>query len=156
MVSAPDVALAAKYGSFGAGSSQVLNPLEADIDRSMLASKEVQDALKRVKSFQDVVTKMQAAVNADAQFNVRPILLKELDAAPLRAALNTVNAIFDEESTQRGTDRLIRVILQDITELEVANAQKEGIPRSERRLENVKGKLTKLNQAFEDYLAFAK
>jgi hypothetical protein len=146
---------AAKYGSFGVGSSEVINPVDAEIDRSVLASKEVQDALARIRKYKDVVAKMQSAVATDPQFNVRPIILKELDAAPLRSSLNTVNMVF-EEDTQRGTDRLIRVILQDITELEVANAQKEGIPRSPRRLENVQAKLSKLEQAFDDYLAFTK
>jgi hypothetical protein len=61
-----------------------------------------------------------------------------------------------EEDTQRGTDRLIRNIIQDITELEAANNQKEGIERSPRRLEIMMGKLAKLDKAFDDLLAFAK
>jgi hypothetical protein len=63
--------------------------------------------------------------------------------------------VFDED-TQRGTDRLIRIILQDITELSVASKLKAGISRSERRIEAINKKLEKLSKAFEDYLAFAK
>ena len=97
---------------------------------------------------------MKAGLDADPQLNIKPAIVKELDFASLRDTLNTLNTAF-EEDTQRGTDRLIRVILQDITELETANAQKDGVPRSPRRLEIMQGKLAKLDKAFGDYLAFA-
>jgi hypothetical protein len=87
--------------------------------------------------------------------NVRGTIVKELDFAKLRDTLYTVGSAF-EEDTQRGTDRLIRAIMQDITELEIANQQKEGIPRSARRVDAMSGKLAKLDQAFTDLLAFAK
>ena len=152
---APQSAVAAKYGSFGAGSPEVLNPVDAEIDRDILQSAPVQKALARVRTYQEAVTSMQSTLTANSQADLRAAIVKELDAAGLRETLNTVNAAF-EEDTQRGTDRLIRVILQDITELEMANAQKEGIARSPRRLDIMNGKLDKLAQAFDDYLAFAK
>ena len=98
---------------------------------------------------------MQEALSKDSQTNVRSVIVKELDFASLRSSLNTVDTAF-EEDTQRGTDRLIRAIMQDITELEIANQQKDGIPRSPRRVEIMQGKLAKLDQAFSDFLAFAK
>ena len=52
-------------------------------------------------------------------------------------------------------DRIVRAILQDITELEVTQKQKPGVPRSETRLNNVCRKLEKLEKSFDDYLAFA-
>jgi hypothetical protein len=151
---APGAANAAKYGGFGAGSPEVLDPKEADIDMDILKSDAVQKALGRVKDYKSVVTNLQAALDQDPQYNVRPTIVKELDFAGLRETLNTLNTAFDED-TQRGTDRLIRIIMQDITELEVANKQKEGVSRSPRRLEIMKGKLAKLQQAFDDYIAFA-
>ena len=150
----PRPAVAAKYGGFGAGSPNVLDPTQADVDREILGSGRVQDALKRVKGYKDAVNRMQASLESDPQANVKPVIVKELDFASLRENLNAVNSAF-EEDTQRGTDRLIRVIMQDITELETANSQKEGVERSPRRLEIMKGKLAKLNKAFDDYLAFA-
>lgn len=146
---------AAKYGSFGTGSPSVLNPTDADIDATVLASSTVQAALRKVQGYKDAVNTMQSALEKDSQTNVRSIIGKELDFSTLRESLNTVNAAF-EEDTQRGTDRLIRVIMQDITELETANNQKDGIERSPRRVEFMKGKLAKLEKAFDDYLAFAK
>lgn len=152
---APQGALAAKYGGFGAGSPEVLDPTQADVDRDILKSDLVQRALDKVKGYQSAVRRMQQSLDADSQANVRPVIVKELDFAALRESLNTVNAAF-EEDTQRGTDRLIRVIMQDITELETANTQKDGVPRSQRRLDIMKGKLAKLDLAFDDYLAFTK
>ena len=133
----------------------MLDPADADVDQSILKSDSVQSALRKVKDYQSAVRGMQSALEANPQTNVRSVIVKDLDFASLRSTLNTVNSAF-EEDTQRGTDRLIRVILQDITELEAANNQKEGVERSQRRLDIMKGKLAKLDQAFSDYLAFAK
>ena len=146
-------ASAAKYGSFGSGSPEVLVPGEVDIDRDILGSSAVQSALTKIKSYKSVVTGMIGTVQQDPQANLKRTILKELDFAVLRDALNMANTALEEDS-QRGTDRLIRVILQDITEIEIANAQKDGVPRSPRRLEILQGKLNKLDQAFTDYLAF--
>ena len=49
----------------------------------------------------------------------------------------------------------MRAILQDITELEVTQKQKPGVPRSETCLNKVCRKLEKLEKSFDDYFAFA-
>lgn len=131
-----------------------MDPKTAEVDADILKSDPVQAALKKVKGYRTAVQDMQAALKADAQVNVRKTIIKDLDFADLRDTLNTVNTAF-EEDTQRGTDRLIRVIMQDITELEQANTQKDGIPRSARRVEIMEGKLAKLEKAFSDFLAFS-
>ena len=131
------------------------DPSQAEVDEDILKSSAVQGALDKVKTYQSTVQTMKAGLDADPQLNIKPYIIKDLDFASLRDTLNTVNTAF-EEDTQRGTDRLIRAIIQDITELETANAQKDGIPRSPRRLEIMQGKLAKLDKAFGDYLAFAK
>lgn len=149
----PSAAIAAKYGSFGAGSPEVLDPKEAIVDSDILASSAVQNALQGVKAYLSAVQSIQEALEKNPQADVGPFLRKEFDFAKLRTDLNTLNTAFDED-TQRGTDRLIRNIMQDITELETANKQKDGVERSERRLSIMKGKLAKLSQAFSDYIAF--
>jgi len=101
----------------------------------------------------EVVQKMQELVRGDDQVDLGPLVRKYLEASQLRDDLNTVNSIFDED-TQRGTDRLIRGILQDVTELELANKQKAGVKRSDRRLATINAKLAKLGCAFKDYLKF--
>jgi hypothetical protein len=132
-----------------------LDPTTAVVDAELWATQAVQDSVRKIRGYQQVVKDMQQALRSDAQFNVQALIAKELDFATIRDTLNTLGSAF-EEDTQRGTDRLIRVILQDITELGVANTQKEGVPRSPRRLETMTRKLAKLEQAFDDYLAFAK
>lgn len=149
----PGTAHAAKYGAIGASSPGVLDPKEAIIDDEILASSIVQSALKSVKSYADLVGEMKKALAENEQVNLGPVLRKQFDFGKLRADLNSLNSAFDED-TQRGTDRLIRGILQDLTELETANSQKDGIERSPRRVANMNAKLDKVQGAFNDYLAF--
>merc|ERR1712228_46529 len=113
----------------------------------------VQKALEKVKGYQAAVREISAALSADSQTNVRPYIVKNIDFGSLRDDLNVINLAVEEDS-QKGVDRLVRVIIQDITELEIANNQKDGVARSPRRLEIMEGKLAKLDKAFGDYLAF--
>lgn len=149
----PGAANAAKYGGIGAGSPGVLDPKDAIIDDEILASSAVQDALKSVKTYSALVGEMKKALANNDQVNLGPVLRKQFDFGKLRAELNTLNSAFDED-TQRGTDRLIRSIIQDLTELETANSQKEGIERSPRRVANMNAKMDKLQASFNDLLAF--
>ena len=149
----PNNANAAKYGSFGAGSPEVLDPTTAIIDEDILKSETVQTAFSAVKGYKSTIESIQSTLKGDNQADIGPVLRSELDFVKLRADLNTLNSAFDED-TQRGTDRLVRLIMQDVTELETANKQKEGVDRSEKRLAIMNGKLDKLLKAFSDYLAF--
>jgi hypothetical protein len=153
LTSAPKQASAAKYGSFGAGSPEVLDPKDKIVDDEILASEPVQKSITAVKEYKNTVSTLQETLKSNPQADIGPIIRSKFDFGALRTDLNTLNTAFDEE-TQRGTDRVIRLILQDITELETANRQKPGVERSEKRLDIMKGKLDKLNVAFSDYLAF--
>lgn len=148
-------AQAAKYGSFGADSTQVIDPADAEVDDEIMASAAVQKAISKIRGYKQTVANIKASLDKNPQTNIKATILKELDFVDLRTTMNIMNTAF-EEDTQRGTDRLIRNIIQDITELEAANNQKEGIERSPRRLEIMMGKLAKLDKAFDDLLAFAK
>ena len=149
----PNPANAAKYGAFGAGSPEVLDPKSAIIDDEILASAPVQKAVAAVKEYKAAAESLTATLGKDSQADIGPSVRKNLDLVQLRQDLNTLNTAFDED-TQRGTDRLVRLIMQDVTELETANKQKPGVQRSEKRLDIMVGKLQKLNKAFSDYLAF--
>jgi hypothetical protein len=134
--------------------SAVINPKDAIVDDDVFRTAPVQKALKAVKKYSTTVTEMKKSLTANSQVDLKPVIRKEFEISALRAELNTLNTAFDED-TQRGTDRLIRVILQDLNELEVANAQKEGIPRSDIRLAKMNGKLDKLQDAFSTFLQFS-
>jgi len=132
---------------------EVLTPDAAAVDRDVLKTAKVQDALKSTKFFLSVVQEMQKQLKANPQIDLGPAIIKYFNVNELRTALNTVNEALDEE-TQRGTDRLIRNSIQDITELEASNKLKEGKSRSERKVSIMTGKLEKLDKAFTDFLAF--
>ena len=78
---------------------------------------------------------------------------KEFDPSSLRDSLNKLNTVFSED-TQRGTDRLVRIILQDVNELEQASRQRPGAPRSSKKIVFITKKLTKLQGAFDELLAY--
>jgi hypothetical protein len=151
----PGQANAAKYGGFGRGSPEVIAPSEAIVDEEILKSEPVQKGIANVKGYKQSVVDMKGMLSSDAQADIGPKIRKVFDPSVVRTDLNAINSALDED-TQRGTDRIVRAILQDITELEVTQKQKPGVPRSETRLSNVCRKLEKLEQSFDDYLAFAK
>merc|ERR1711935_1284481 len=134
--------------------SAVLNPKDAIVDDEIFKTAPVQKSLKAIKSYAVTVTEMKKALAANSQVDLKPTIRKYFEVSTIRADLNILNGAFDED-TQRGTDRLIRVVLQDINELEVANAQKDGIPRSDIRLAKMNAKLNKLEEAFNTLLRFS-
>jgi len=144
---------AAKYGNFGAEYPEVLDPKNAVVDKDILASEPLQKAVSSIRGYLSAVESMTATLESDSQADIGPTIRKELDFVKLRSDLNTLNSAFDED-TQRGTDRVVRLIIQDITELETSNKQKPGVARSEIRLNIMKAKLGKLRKAFDDFLAF--
>lgn len=144
---------AAKYGAFGASSPEVLDPKSAIIDDEILKSEPVQTAIASLRVYLEAVTSIQSELKGNGQADIGPSVRAKFDFGKLRADLNTAGTALDED-TQRGTDRISRLILQDITELETANRQKDGVARSDKRLAIMTKKLDKLVKAFKDYLAF--
>jgi hypothetical protein len=134
---------------------EVLAPDPSAVDRDTLKSGKVQDAIKTTKYYLAVVQEMEKQLTANPQLDLGPAIRKYFAFNEIRTALNTVNEALDEE-TQRGTDRLIRNTIQDITELESANKLKAGVVRSERKIAIMTGKLEKLDRAFTEFLAFFK
>jgi len=134
--------------------SAVLDPKDAIVDEEIFKTPVVQKALKSVKAYSSSVTAMKKTLASNSQADLKPIIRKEFDLGNVRADLNSLNSAF-EEDTQKGTDRLIRVILQDLNELEVTNAQKAGVQRSEIRVSKMNGKLDKLQVAFDSFLKFS-
>merc|ERR1712228_568899 len=122
-------------------------------DDEILKSESVQKSLTSVKGYLATLRQIETALDKYPQADIGPAIRKNFEISALRNDLNILNTAFDED-TQRGTDRLIRNIVQDVNEVEIANQQKPGVPRSDIRLGNLKKKVTKLAKAFEDVLAF--
>mmetsp|Transcript_6266 Transcript_6266/g.11892 ORF Transcript_6266/g.11892 Transcript_6266/m.11892 type:complete len:199 (+) Transcript_6266:32-628(+) len=138
------------FAKFGA--SIYPSPSEAVVDKDVLGSDAVQKSLNNVKGYLSTARGLKDEVSKNSQADIIPGIRSGFEFSALRSDLNTITTIFDEE-TQRATDRVNRVIMQDITELE-ASAKFKGEGRSEIRLKNVVAKLDKLEKAFEELLAF--
>jgi hypothetical protein len=91
--------------------------------------------------------------SGNSQADLLPRVRKDFDFSNLRDSLNKVNTVFSED-TQRGTDRIVRIILQDVNELEQASRLRPGYPRSDSKVKVIQKKLKKLDAAFEELLAF--
>ena len=116
------------FAKFGA--SIYPSPSEAVVDKEVLGSDSVQKSLTNIKGYLATARSLKQEVASNSQADLIPGIRKGFDFAALRSDLNTVTTIFDEE-TQRATDRVNRVILQDITELE-ASAKFKGEVRARR------------------------
>ena len=146
-------AQAAKYGSFGTDSTTgTITPQTAEIDTDLLKSSTVKDAIQAIQKVRSAVTTVQTTLESNPQTSVVATSMIG-DPYKIRDSCNVINTILDED-TQRYTDRLIRNIVQDLIEIDIAAAQKEGISRSARRYDNVQNKLTKLAKSIDELLAF--
>jgi uncharacterized protein YycO len=117
-----------------------------------LKSSSVKDAIQAIQKVRSAVTTVQTTLESNPQSSVVATSMIG-DPYKIRDSCNVINTILDED-TQRYTDRLIRNIVQDLIEIDIAAAQKEGIARSTRRYDNVQNKLTKLAKSIDELLAF--
>ncbi|GMH54404.1 hypothetical protein TrRE_jg8243 [Triparma retinervis] len=106
------------------GESIYVSPKDAVVDRDVLGSDGVKKSVDSLRGYQNMVGELKTKLKQDGQ------------------------------DTQRSIDRISRLIIQDVQELEAAAAFKGG-GRSEIRRENVEKKLVKLEGAFGEILAFA-
>lgn len=104
--------------------SKVLAPKDADLVEDVANNENVKAGKTALKNYISIAQSLCQDLKQDAQLDVRS-RLKELGSADVRTNLNKFNEAFSED-TQRGTDRLIRVALQDITELKKDSVVKDG------------------------------
>ena len=105
-------------------SSKVISPKDAQLTEDAATNENVAAGKKALKNYISIAQSLCQDLQKDSQLDVRT-RLKELGGADVRTNLNKFNEAFSED-TQRGTDRLIRVALQDITELKKDAVVKEG------------------------------
>ena len=105
-------------------SSKVISPKDAQLTEDAANNENVAAGKKALKNYISIAQSLCQDLQKDSQLDVRT-RLKELGGADVRTNLNKFNEAFSED-TQRGTDRLIRVALQDITELKKDAVVKEG------------------------------
>ena len=143
--------MAASYGSFGKGATAVIDPTTAVV---VGVTDDVKSGSSSITKYIDTVKSIRSDLSKNAAMDlIGPI--KSLPPAGLRDAMNKFNTAFDEE-TQRGTDRLIRVALQDITELQREVIVKDGKSRSEAKAAIVDKRLAALEDALTTLSSFLK
>jgi hypothetical protein len=143
---------AANYGGFGSTYSGVVDPKDAQLNDE---TKDSEDVKAGKAGLGEILTKVQALkadLEKDNQLDVVSRLQSQLNPAPIRITLNKYNSAFTED-TQRGTDRLIRTILQDITELQREGTMKAGKQRSETKVNAIQ---KRLSAAEKDLISLSK
>ena len=110
-------AYAATYGGFGQGSPEVLDPKSAVVNQETYKSDDVKAGIEGLSALTKTVGDIRASLSSDGQADVTSSFKSDLSRGKVRTVLNKYNAAF-EEDTQRGTDRLIRAVIQDVTELD--------------------------------------
>lgn len=125
---------------------------DAEVDRSALTSGAVQADLKKVQSYAELASKLNAKYQANPQVDIKDEL-RAFDRADLRTALNSVNNIFGEDF-QKQTDRMVRNIIQDLSELDSLAPIKEGSLRSKKKIVAVDRFIVKLDKDLQEFLKF--
>lgn len=133
---------------------ETTKPQDAEKDDELLGSKAVQDGLSAIKKYRSSAAALSSQFEKDTNMNLIPVIRKDFDFSALRNDLNTITTVFDDQ-TQLTTDRAIRAILYDVTELENASRIKKGeTERTPKKIANVQKWFAKLDKDFADLLAY--
>lgn len=145
-------AYAANY--FGGGNyAEVINPKDAVLNDATKGSEEVKAGSEGLKGLINSVQAMRADLAKDPNTELTNRVKSELSAGKIRTVLNKYNSAF-EEDTQRGTDRLIRNIIQDMTELDRESLVKVGKTRSDSKVAACDKRLAAAEVSLKELQAF--
>ena len=144
---------AANYGGFGSTYAEVVDPKDVQFSDAK-NTEEAKSGLEALKGFKSSVVGMKADLEKDSNVELNTRIKKELPIGNVRNSLNKYNSMFAED-TQRGTDRLIRNLVQDITELDRETLVKAGKPRSEAKTNAVSKRLAAAEDALVSLEAFS-
>ena len=116
-------------------------------------SDDVKAGIAGLNELTDTVASLKTTLAADGQSDVTSTFKTGLARGKIRNVLNKYNMAFSED-TQRGTDRLIRSVIQDVTELDRELQVKPGKTRSPVKVEAVVKRLTAAENSLKDLAAF--
>lgn len=137
----------------GVYSMEIVKAGDAVLDTDALNSGAVKRALDDFKGYAVGIVKIKAALEQDSQFDVVRIVRSNYDFVKVRATFNAMTPIWDEE-TQRGVDRVMRGILQDLVELEAAAKFNDEGKRTPKKLALTTEKLQKTDGDFRKLFAY--
>ena len=139
----------------GGGYAEVIDPKTATFNDELKNSEDVKAGVSGLADLTKAVQSIKADLVKDPNVDLVGRVAKDLNAGKIRTVLNKYNQAFSED-TQRGTDRLIRGIVQDVQELERDVVVKAGKPRSESKIKNLTKRLDATEAAFNELAAFYK
>ena len=143
---------AAQYGGFGKAPTAVLQASDVVISE---VTENAKTGKANLDKFVTSVRSIRSTLKSDAQADLVAPIKANLNPATLRDALNKYNTAFDEAS-QKGTDRLIRVALQDITELQREVVMKDGKIRADSKVSAIDKRLAALEDALTTLCDYTK
>lgn len=123
------------------------------INREIMSKPEVKSALAKIEEYQKKVGDLYTKFKDDPQAELSALVKDAVPIDELRNALNTVNEAIDE-NTQFETDKVVRGIIQDINELEVASDLKPGIERTQKKIDRTVDWFEKIGGDFTRLLSF--
>eukprot|EP01041_Mallomonas_annulata_P005860 gene5860-11834_t len=144
---------AANYGGFGSKYSAVIDPKEAVLNSETASSDDVKSGLEGLKGLISTVKAISDDLAKDSQMDAYTRVKADLPIGAIRTTLNKFNSAFSEE-TQLGTDRLIRNVVQDITELQRESQVKPGKARADTKVNALKKRLLATQSSLEDLAKF--
>jgi hypothetical protein len=139
----------------GGGYAEVIDPKTATFNDELKNSEDVKAGVSGLADLTKAVQSIKADLVKDPNVDLVGRVAKDLNAGKIRTVLNKYNQAFSED-TQRGTDRLIRGIVQDVQELERDVLVKAGKSRSESKIKNLTKRLDATESAFKDLAAYYK
>ena len=128
-------------------------PAATEIDAAVRDSSAVQADLKKVQQYATMAKELNAKFLADPQADIKP-LVNAFNRAELRTALNSVNSIFSEDF-QKNSDRIVRNIIQDLSEMDSVVGLKDGVARSRKKIVSVERFCSKLEKDLNEFLSYA-
>ena len=149
----PHPTFAANYGGFSSTYAEVVSPQDAVINKDMLSSDGVKSGFDALEKYRSVIAGLKEDLSKDTNTDLSARIKRDLNIGVVRSQLNKFNALFSED-TQRGTDRLIRNLLQDITELDRTTVIKSGKIRSETKANIIMKRLTAAEDTLTELKAF--
>jgi hypothetical protein len=145
---------AANY--FGGGSySEVVAPGDAVIDSELSSSEEFKKGLEGLGKVSAAVKALKGDFVKNNQLDVISRLSSDFNLSYIRSSLNSYSAAFSED-TQKGGDRLIRQVIQGLTELSREANVKEGKTRSIAKTEAVLKRLSAVDESLDTLAAYYK
>lgn len=145
--------IAANYGGFGSTSAEVVQPKDAVIDSELASTDDFKKGAEGLAKALQTVKSIKADFNKNNQIDVGGRVRAELPTATIRGDLNKYSAAFSED-TQKGSDRLIRRVIQGFTEIDRESQVKEGKTRSSAKISALEKRLSTIIEDLESLSQF--